>query len=205
MDPDDLEEIEGEDQTADPGMCIMLLGVPGVGKTYLLNEASQEVDYNNFKILSMGSVMLKIALEENLVNDRDDMRNLDRESQIALQAMACDYIQAEYIEKGQNVILDTHASILTPKGYLSALSVWTASAIDINYIILLEASPEVILERRSKDNSRRRNADLEEIQEHQDINRGIVTAFTTFSKTILKLIKNEGPGALDEFDQILTS
>ena len=85
----------------------------------------------------------------------------------------------EKIGQMDNVIVDTHASILTPSGYLPGLPEWTVKAIMPNTIVLVEALPEEIENRRSKDTSRARDKD--DIGLHQRINReyAIAAAFMT--------------------------
>lgn len=200
----DILDDDIEDTDTETGTAIMLLGVPGVGKTFLIDQAKAQIKENNFIVLNMGSVMFDYAIIEGIVNDRDELRNLPPARQVEIQAEACEYIQEEYLENGINIILDTHASILTPGGYLSSLSVWTASNIDLDNIIILEAPPEVIAERRAGDNSRKRRADLQEIQEHQTNNRIICFSYATFTKTLIKIIDSSKPAeALNDFKSII--
>ncbi|MFY9982707.1 MAG: AAA family ATPase, partial [Methanoregula sp.] len=62
-------------------------GVPGVGKTTVVNEAlaklkSEGVEYQP---INFGSFMFEVAKTEVLVQDRDQMRSLDRADQKRLQ------------------------------------------------------------------------------------------------------------------------
>lgn len=172
------------------GSCLMMTGVPGVGKSYLIKELQKAGDLEGFQVLSMGSIMFEIAKDLEVVDDRDQMRYLDRETQLALQQEASQLIQSEYLDQGIDVLLDTHLQILTKRGYMGTLSVWTATAIDIDYIILVEADPETIKSRRETDKSRKRNINLEEIQSHQEINRMTAFSYTVLSNTIIQIVDN---------------
>lgn len=173
-----------------PGSCLMVAGVPGVGKTYIIKQLQKAGDLEGFEVLNMGSIMFEIAKDLEVVDDRDQMRYLDRETQLALQQEASQLIQSDYLDQGIDVLLDTHLQILTKRGYMGTLSVWTATAIDIDYIILVEADPETIKSRRESDKSRKRNVDLEEIQRHQEINRMTAFSYTVLSNTIVQIVDN---------------
>jgi adenylate kinase len=52
---------------------IVVTGIPGVGKTTVMQKAAEGVDIT---FVTFGSVMIDIAKELNLVKDRDEMRKL---------------------------------------------------------------------------------------------------------------------------------
>ena len=69
------------------GRKVIITGVPGVGKTTVVNEAlkklkSEGVEYQS---INFGSFMFEVAKKENVVQDRDQMRTLDRAVQKQLQ------------------------------------------------------------------------------------------------------------------------
>ena len=111
---------------------VIVTGVPGVGKSTVMN-AAQEYGY---KIVNFGSTMFEEAQKEG-VNDRDDMRKLPIEKQQTLQKQA-----GERIAQMGNVVVDTHASILTPSGYMPGLPEWTIRALNPNIIVLVEATAD---------------------------------------------------------------
>ena len=86
---------------------VVVTGVPGVGKIVMV--AAEEYGY---KIVNFGTTMFEEAQNEG-VSDRDDMRKLAVEDQQRLQKQA-----GEKISKMGNVVVDTHASIPTPSGYM---------------------------------------------------------------------------------------
>ena len=62
------------------GKKVIITGVPGVGKTTVINEAlaklkSEGVEYQP---INFGSFMFEVAKSEGLVENRDQMRTLGR-------------------------------------------------------------------------------------------------------------------------------
>lgn len=184
------EDFDQDEEVMERGLCIFLGGVPGVGKSYLMDQLKKAGDLNGFEIINVGSIMFNIARDLELVDDRDQMRDLDRETQLGLQMEASQFISDQYLDQGIDVILDSHLQVLTKRGYMGTLSIWTSMSIDIDYIIVIEADPESIRERRGKDTSRKRNVNLEEIQKHQEANRVTAFSYTTISNTIIQIVDN---------------
>ena len=130
---------------------IVVTGIPGVGKTTVMKKAAEGLD---IKFVTFGTVMIDIAKELDFVRDRDEMRKLTLDQQIELQIKT-----AERVSKMGNVIVDTHCSIKTPKGYMPGLPEWIIKKLKPNNIILVEADPEEIFNRRVNDDSRKRDSD----------------------------------------------
>ena len=103
------------------GKVIVVVGVPGVGKTTVLNEAVKQAQQAGiqFSLLNFGDVMFELAMSQGLVENRDQIRKLKVDTQIALQAEAA----REIAKKAATgfVILDTHAIIKTNEGYWPGL------------------------------------------------------------------------------------
>ena len=109
---------------------VIVTGVPGVGKSTVM-AAAEEYGY---KIVNFGTIMFEEAQKEGVAN-RDDMRKLAVEDQQRLQKQA-----GEKISQMGDVVVDTHASILTPSGYMPGLPEWTARALNPDVIVLVEAA-----------------------------------------------------------------
>ncbi|CEG11803.1 Adenylate kinase [groundwater metagenome] len=170
-------------------MKIVVTGIPGTGKTTVLEKAIAESE-KKYAHVNYGNVMFDEAKSKGLVKDRDEMRKLDPKIQKDIQKNA-----AKKIGKMENVIIDTHASILTPNGYLPGLPEWVLKEIMPNTIVILEASPEEISRRRSKDISRKRDAeDIGGIKEHQEMNRAIAMAYGVITGATIKIIQNHDNG-----------
>ena len=162
---------------------VVVTGVPGVGKTTVMKEAAEGMD---IKFVTFGTVMTDIAIEMSLVQDRDEMRKLTLEQQKELQIKT-----AEKVAKMDNVIVDTHATIKTPKGYMPGLPEWVIKKLNPTAIVVVEADPEEIYNRRSKDITRNRDSDSKEkIAEHQQMNRAAAMAYATLSGATVKIVFN---------------
>lgn len=162
---------------------IVVTGIPGVGKTTVMKQAAEGLDID---FVTFGTVMSEIALELNLVKNRDEMRKLTLEQQKKLQIKS-----AEKIGSMKNVILDTHCTVKTPKGYMPGLPEWVIKKLNPTAIVVVEADPEEIFNRRKNDETRNRDPDsIEQIHEHQQINRAAAMAYAALSGATVKIVFN---------------
>ncbi|MBI4394544.1 MAG: adenylate kinase [Euryarchaeota archaeon] len=164
--------------------AIIITGVPGVGKSTVINAAAEST---KMPVVVYGTVMFEEASKRGLAKTRDEMRLLPPETQRQIQESA-----AVWIATQGDVIVDTHCTIKTPKGYLPGIPEWVATALKPDMVILVEATPKEILARRAKDASRHRDADDEaSIALHQEINRAAASAIATLTGATLKIIHNK--------------
>ena len=169
---------------------IVVTGIPGVGKTTVMKQAAEGID---IKFVTFGSVMIDIAKEIGLVKDRDEMRKLTLEQQKDLQIRS-----AEKVASMGDVILDTHCTVKTPKGYMPGLPEWVLKKLKPTAIVVVEADPDEIFNRRAKDATRNRDPDSEEeIAEHQQINRATAMSYATLTGATVKIVFNHDD-AIDE-------
>ena len=169
-------------------MLCVIFGIPGVGKTTVLNEVAKIVD---IKRINFGDVMFKEAKSRGLADARDEMRKLPTHIQTDLQQKAAERIHSE-AKAGGNIIVDTHASVRTSRGYLPGLPEPVRMALDPDALVLIECDSKDILGRRNKDQSRQRDADaLSEIEEHQLIDRIYVAIYSDLTNCTLLIVKNK--------------
>ncbi len=169
---------------------IVVTGIPGVGKTTVMKQAAEGID---IKFVTFGSVMIDIAKEMGLVKDRDEMRKLTLDQQKDLQIRS-----AEKVASMGDVILDTHCTVKTPKGYMPGLPEWVLKKLKPTAIVVVEADPDEIFNRRAKDVTRNRDPDSEEeIAEHQQINRAAAMSYATLTGATVKIVFNHDD-AIDE-------
>ncbi|RLF29942.1 MAG: adenylate kinase [Thermoplasmata archaeon] len=169
---------------------IVVTGIPGVGKTTVMQKAAEGM---NIKFVTFGSVMIDIAKELGLARDRDEMRKLPLNKQKELQIRT-----AERVAEMKNVIVDTHCTVKTPQGYMPGLPEWVIKRLKAKTIVIVEADPEEIYMRRQKDKTRKRDPDtIDEINEHQQINRAIAMAYAALSGATVKIVFNHD-NAIDE-------
>jgi adenylate kinase len=171
------------------GRKVIITGVPGVGKTTVVNEAlkklkSEGVEYQS---INFGSFMFEVAKKDNVVQDRDQMRTLDRAVQKRLQQRAAQ----EIAKVTGNVLIDTHASVKTPKGYLAGLPEWVLREIMPDILVLVETDDDQILMRRLTDETRARDKEgSRAIGEHQQFNRSIAAAYAMMTGCTVKMVTN---------------
>jgi adenylate kinase len=169
---------------------IVVTGIPGVGKTTVMKKAAEGMD---IKFVTFGTVMIDIAKEEGLVEDRDQMRTLSLQQQRELQIKS-----AEKVASMGNVILDTHCSVKTPQGYMPGLPEWVVRKLEPKSVVVVEADPEEIYNRRAKDTTRNRDPDTkDQIAEHQFVNRAAAMAVATMTGATVKIVYNHD-NAIDE-------
>ena len=90
-----------------------------------------------------------------------------------------------------NVLIDTHASVKTPKGYLAGLPEWVLREILPDIIVLVENDDDQILMRRLTDDTRSRDREgSRSIAEHQQFNRSIAAAYAMMTGCTIKIITN---------------
>jgi len=185
------------------GKKIIITGVPGVGKTTVITQTLETLKAEGieYRSINFGSFMFEVAQAEGLVEDRDQMRRLDRREQKRLQKLAAEKMAA--IEG--NIIIDTHASVKTPAGYLAGLPEWVLTALMPDTIVLVETDDDQILLRRLSDATRVRDMEgAGSIREHQQMNRAFAASYAMLTGCTVSLVVNadhlleEGVKALAE-------
>ena len=171
-------------------MRIIVAGIPGAGKTSIMNKVAEKM---NYKIVNYGTVMLEMAQGRKLVEHRDEMRKLSIELQRELQKEA-----AKKIGSMENVIIDTHLTIKTISGYFPGLPRWVLEEIEPDLIVIVEAEPHEIMRRRKTDKTRKRDYETyEEIEEHIKANRSMGFACSMLTGATVLILKNRD-GRLEE-------
>lgn len=176
--------------------AIVVTGVPGVGKTTVMEAAAKA---KNLQVVVYGTEMFNVASKRGLVKSRDEMRKLKPEMQREIQKKA-----AEAIAKMGDVIVDTHCTVKTPKGFLPGLPIWVLEALKPSAIVLVEADSSEIFGRRARDASRERDPEpIEEIGRHQEVNRAAAMAYATLTGATVKIVYNHDDRVHDAIQQIL--
>lgn len=181
-------------------MKMVLAAVPGAGKSTIMQLVRKELP--DTKIVGFGDIMIDIAMRDYNLTDRDAMRKkLSPEEYRATQEKAASEISKF---KG-NVIIDTHTSIKTPKGYYPGLPDGLTQLIHPESIVLLEFDPNSILKRRKGDIQLktektttigttvkpRRGRELEsldEIERQQQFNRYFAAAAANSARCSVKIV-----------------
>jgi adenylate kinase len=181
---------------------VVVAGIPGSGSTTVLQHALKETDYVH---LNYGDVMLEIAMEMELVEDRDSIRRLPPETQKEIQRKAAETIRIRAEES--NTIVDTHCTIKTPSGFLPGLPKWVLEALQPDMFILIEADGDEILLRRVNDTTRTRDMErLQDINLHQEMNRATAMAYAVYTGATVKIIENHNDlleNSVEEMKKVL--
>ncbi len=164
---------------------IILTGIPGSGKTTILREALKTCSY--LKVINYGDEMTQIAAGQNI--DRDSLRSLPIAEQRAIGLLAAQKI----VGKASGItIIDTHALVKTPVGYIPGIPQKILNVLNPDAIIAIESLPSLILKRREKDKNRLREVHaVEEIDYHQTLCRTFITACSVITGATLIPIHND--------------
>jgi len=175
----------------------MVVGVPGVGKTSVINEAKKYLKYE-FKVVNTGDIMFELAKEKYNINNRDEIRKkLTFEQQKEIQREAIKRIKE--MEKESDIILDTHLVIESYEGYIPGMLREYAEILRPDGIAVIISDPDKIFVRRLRD-IQIRGRDIENLK-RIEIQQNLTIYFTTIFMfeygTIVEVINNE-EGLLEE-------
>ncbi len=166
---------------------VVVTGTPGAGKSTVLTQVLQSV--KNFKVINFGDEMLEYAKKKGIASNRDELRKKPPAVQREIQRMAAKSIARK--AKNSSIIVDTHCTIKTPKGYLPGLPIWVLEELKPESILLVEAKAEEIVGRRKSDQNRVRDMEMTKaVEEHQNINRAAAMSYAMVSGATVKMIMN---------------
>ncbi|MCA6213210.1 MULTISPECIES: adenylate kinase [Thermococcus] len=175
---------------------VVITGIPGVGKSTITKLALKRTRAK-FRVVNFGDIMFEEAVKAKLVTHRDEMRRLSLKVQRELQLKAAQRILE--ISREEPVLLDTHATIKTPLGYMLGFPKEVIEVINPRFVVIIEATPSEILGRRLRDLKRDRDVETEEqIQRHQDLNRAAAISYAMHSNALIKIIENHEDKGLEE-------
>lgn len=166
----------------------IIVGLSGVGKSTVLEEAMLLSD-KDYKLINYGDKMLETAKEKGLVKTRDEMKELPQDEYKDIQMEAASKI-SETAEE-EDVLVDTHAAIKSPYGYVPGLPEWTVNNFDPDKIVIITASAKQIYKRSQGDSDREREHDsVEEVKLYKNISREMASTAAVMSGAYLQLIEN---------------
>jgi adenylate kinase len=179
-------------QMSESRNVVIVTGIPGVGKTTVINtavEAVKEKHGEEVLVLNFGTEMFEVSVKKGQVKNRDEMRKLPTAIQRENQRLAGEAI-AEKAKKAR-VIVDTHTLIQTNNGYLIGLPEWVVRAIQPKTVVLVEAESEMIALRRSDDPTRTRDDQMVSVIEiHQQMCRAAAVSVGTLTGATVRIIRN---------------
>ena len=171
---------------------MVVTGIPGVGKTTVLNELVDLAKQNKFNltVLNFGTIMNEVMRELGKDLHRDEMRQQTIETQRKVQELAASEIANR---AGQSVaVIDTHMFVRTPSGMWAGLPQKVLEKLGPQLLVLIEADPEHIAARRRSESDRRREQSLkDEIEFDLEWSRAIAAASAVASGAPVKVIRND--------------
>ncbi len=166
----------------------IVIGLSGVGKGTVLEEAMLLSD-QEYEVVNYGDKMMETARESHGVENRGEMKELDVETYKGIQAEAAEKIFE--MAEDSNIIVDTHAAIKSPHGYIPGLPKWSIEQLDPDKIIMLTAKPEEIWNRVQEDDDRdREHESASGIAEYQHVAREMASTGSVLTGAYLKIIEN---------------
>ena len=173
----------------EPKRITIVVGIPGVGKTTVITKTRDillQSGYNT-TVVVFGSVMLSEAKKMG-IGDRDQIRKLSLSGQQNLQNLAADYICSV---KEDLVIVDTHLFIRTSSGFFPGIPQNVIQKLKPRNLILITATPEEILGRRAKDESRNRDmVSIEEIKKELGLAISMISTISILSGSAFEIVDN---------------
>ncbi|MGB8449639.1 MAG: adenylate kinase [Nitrososphaeraceae archaeon] len=173
----------------EPKRITIVVGIPGVGKTTVITKTRDILLQSGFNttVVVFGSVMLSEAKKMG-IGDRAQIRKLSLSGQQNLQNLAADYICSV---KEDLVIVDTHLFIRTSSGFFPGIPQNVIQKLKPRNLILITATPEEILARRAKDESRNRDmVSIEEIKKELGLAISMISTISILSGSAFEIVDN---------------
>jgi adenylate kinase len=158
-------------------MIIILVGVPGAGKSTILKAVTNACTVN---IVNYGEVMLQQAAKQGL--ERDCLRRLPvkQQQEMGLAAAQCIVEQSDSL------------TIKTPVGYCPGIPLEILNILNPKALVFIQTSPQRIMERRLRDGSRQRDEEnLTELTLHQELTKNYLITASALTGAALCMINND--------------
>ena len=189
--------------TEDKLRLVIMVGLPGVGKTTVINLTSKKLSEKGYgvKVINFGDFMLNYLMSKGYVKNRDEIRKLPLRIQQEAQAKAAREMRKVFEELASKAegkfigIVDTHALIKTDTGLWPGLPKHVIEELRPHAIIIVEALPEEIVGRQLRDKTRYRAdyAKPELIKELLSLNRSFAIASAVLvGASVATVLNREG-------------
>ncbi len=159
---------------------IIVMGLPGAGKTTVLKGLDTDYRMQNF-----GDLMFEVEKEKFGIEHRDQMRTIPIEKQKEVQKLVYERLSKET----GKFSLDTHCSVSTPKGFFPGVPFEYLKMLKVDALVLITADVDAVAKRRAADESRKRDAD--DIGLHDQMNKSFLAAYSAFTGAPAVVIVNE--------------
>ncbi len=170
-------------------MKYIVFGIPGVGKTSVISSV---VEKTAIKHIHWGDLSKEVATKKGLIHDVDELRRLDLNTQIEVKKEVVQEI-INSANSGSDVLIETHAAIKTPQGFMPGLDLRTIKALDPDVFVVIESSPELVFQRRLLDESRVRKDDLtiDDVKESLRVTRQMAMTYSVLASGTVVFVDNK--------------
>lgn len=168
---------------------VIIVGVPGVGKSTIISNAIATLlkKGTTLNTVVFGSVMFEEAKKLG-INDRDQIRKQTIDVQQRLQNMTADHISSLNYSI---VVVDTHLFIKTQSGYYPGLPMSLILKLNPERLILITANSEEILNRRKNDSTRTRDLiSDDEIKRDIEVSLSMISSLSILTGAPFEIIYN---------------
>lgn len=164
-------------------------GVPGVGSTRVCERTRQALD-DDYELLNFGDIMLEEAMARELAASRDDLRNLPLTEMNHLQRRAAEYLAER--ARHHHLLVDTHFVLHTAYGFIPGLPEAVLREVHPDMLVLVEAPPETIVDRRAASEHREYPAEnAQTVRFHQQLNRAAAVTYSMHADAPIRVVSNE--------------
>jgi adenylate kinase len=165
---------------------VVVVGIAGVGKTTVVDKLKSQI--KGAKLVTFGTVMFEEGRRRKWIKDRDELRKLPVAKQNDLQALAAAKISRM---TQPTVLVDTHLFIRTREGFWPGLPFEVSRALKPTHLVLIEATPEEVLSRRTSDTKRYRDKlRVEEVEEEMNLARVFLAVTSTLTGAPMFTFRN---------------
>lgn len=160
-------------------------GIKGVGKSFIFRKIFSQLETNDlsYERAKVAEAMFELLRQQGLIRDYNELDTIGSEirNKVRLQAF-----QEILMNAKQDLIFDGHYSIPTVFGYEYGIPLEIIK--EIGYLVLLYNTPEVVLNRRGEDKSKRREADVEKGKLDLAVEEAFAQFYASrFGKKIIKI------------------
>jgi len=168
---------------------ILVMGLSGVGKTTVIRCLSGKLD-GSWLIHNFGESMEELGRSSGRIQGNESVMSLEKELHTSLQQETARYLAG--LSLGNNLIIDTHGMIETSMGLMPGFPAPLLDIFSPERIVLIEAAPEQIINRRIHD-SRKRRTDItpEFLGKLQAISRQFAVTYSCLSGALLNILEND--------------
>lgn len=181
----------------------LLSGVPGVGVSAVSERARKRLD--DYELINFGDVMLEEGVTQGVATTRSELAALSRRQTERLQRRAGEYVEDR--ADSTNVLLSTHLAAGTATGIVPGLPRSVMRDVDPSLIVLVEAEPGTILDRRAESERSFDSITPRRVNFLQDLGRAAAFDYAIAIEASVELIENEDDieTAADELVDVITA